>query len=251
MVKLTNKEYDALDGLRSTDVRRILENPYGYKINKKLSNRASLDIGSYAHAILLEPNTIDKDFTIYEKGKGSTEAVKAIRELGLTPISKDDAINIENAISALKKTEAYSLFNNCKFEMSFIKEYQDVMLKCKTDAVNENLIIDFKTTSTQGGASPSSFIKSCANYGYHIQAAHYIAVTEIQRFVFVVLELVEPYMVGVYTLDSVSLDFGLDKVKEAIEIYKNLYKFKNNLYIDTQDYSKIKTLTLPNWVYYQ
>ncbi|WP_301187729.1 PD-(D/E)XK nuclease-like domain-containing protein, partial [Helicobacter rodentium] len=221
------------------------------KIGEKDKDSASLKRGSYAHALLFEPETIDGEFGFYCGGKGAKEREKEIKEAEKTPILDSEKEQIDSAINALKESEVYSLFKNCEYEVSCFKEYKEVLLKCKIDALGKDYILDLKTTSLPNGANPNEFAKSCANYWYYTQAAHYMRVTGISKFLFVVLELNPPYMIGLYSLDIASLDFGFDELDRAIEIYKNLDKFKNNIYIDAKDFSKVRTISLPNYVYYK
>lgn len=250
-LKLTTAEYNEAKGLRSTEIKKILINPYAYKIREKDKSSASLKMGSYAHALLFEPEAIDNEFGFYCVGRGTKERAKEITEANKIPISDLEGAQIQSAINALKGSEVYKLFENCEYEVSCFKEYKEVLLKCKIDALGKDYILDLKTTSLPNGANPNEFAKNCANYGYYIQASHYMRVTGISKFLFVVLELNPPYMIGLYSLDVPSLDFGFDELDRAIEIYKSLDKFKNNIYIDTKDFSKVHTISLPNYVYYK
>ena len=249
-LKLTNKEYNEAEGIRITDIRRILENPYCYAQGVQSESTKAFDLGSLTHALLLEPEIVSKDFETYEGGLGVTKRIAEIESRGKIAIAEKDFERASKAVEALKNSEAYNLFAGCENEISCFNEFLGFTLKCKIDALGNDYILDFKTTSLRNGASPDNFIKHCANFGYYIQAAHYMLITGIKKFLFVVLELEPPYMVGLYCLDNPSLDFGLDEVKRALEIYKNLDKFKN-IYLDTKDFTKVMTLSLPNWVYYK
>ena len=91
-----------------------------------------------------------------------------------------------------------------------------------------------------------------ANYAYYLQAFWYLQVTQAKDFYFIVLELNDPYMVGVYKLSQSDLDFARDEAIRALNIYDNLEKYKDRVYLDNKnDFSMIQTLTLPNYVYYK
>ena len=104
-------------------------------------------------------------------------------------------------------------------------------------------------TTKFGGALPDAFMRAIASYGYYIQAAFYLNLLQADDFIFVAVETDEPFMIGVYELDRVSLDFGESEIRRAIEIYQNLDKI-DCVYKDS-DFKKKQTLTLPNWVYYK
>lgn len=57
-------------------------------------------------------------------------------------------------------------------------------------------------------------------------------------------------MVGVYKLDIAALELGETQIKKALKKYKNLNKYKANVYLD-DSYKVVKELRLPNWCYYE
>ena len=88
-------------------------------------------------------------------------------------------------------------------------------LKCRCDKINGDVIVDLKTTG-EGGASPDAFQKTVTAFNYHLQAAHYLQGTGAQSFVFVVIEKVFPYNIGVYKLDDEFLDYGYELQEQAL-----------------------------------
>ena len=58
-------------------------------------------------------------------------------------------------------------------------------------------------------------------------------------------------MVGVYKLDIAAfLSLVKRKLKKALKRYKNLNKYKANVYLD-DSYKVVKELRLPNWCFYE
>jgi hypothetical protein len=84
----------------------------------------------------------------------------------------------------------------------------------------QEMIADLKTSAN---ASPESFPKSIANYGYHRQSAFYLDVLEFatgiktNQFPHVVVEKEPPYAVAVYLLDDGSLEKGRQEYVQALE----------------------------------
>ena len=58
-------------------------------------------------------------------------------------------------------------------------------------------------------------------------------------------------MVGCYKLDGEAVEFGKSEIRRAIEIYKNLFKYKSPLYLNNLDFSKVQEINLPSWTYYK
>ena len=107
------------------------------------------------------------------------------------------------------------------------------------------LIIDLKTSQD---AETNSFQKKAYwNYGYHIQAAHYIngfeAVSgrKILAFIFVVIETEPPYAINIFKAADDFVNVGKNKVRELYELYASCFE-KNSW----PGYSEgIKELRLP------
>ena len=121
------------------------------------------------------------------------------------------------------------------------------MCKIRPDKLPGNgICVDIKTTDD---ASPEGFSKSCANYGYHIQAAFYLeGLTRItgeqhDTFVFIAVEKTPPYGIGVYYASHDFIAKGRELMGKALDIYSEC--LKTNLW---PCYSaEAKELNLPRW----
>ena len=82
--------------------------------------------------------------------------------------------------------------------------------------INGDTIIDLKTTG-EGNSNPDKFIKSVANYLYHLQAAHYLEVIGAKRFVFIAVEKVFPHAISITELDEDALAEGRWLRQEALK----------------------------------
>ena len=261
---LSNAEYRARkDFLSSSDVKAILENPFLFKNGGKVKESESLSLGSLIHTLILEPENLQRDFlempplnlrTNEGKEKKAILENQALSE-NKTLITSEMLEKATKCVEAFKKTSIYNLFKESgRAELSIFSKIDDMPCKCRPDYFidSKNIILDLKTTNIQGGASADAFVRAVANYKYYIQAAFYLELTRAKEFYFVVIETNEPYMVGVYKLDETSLNFGLNEIKRAFNIYKDLANFKENIYLDIEsDYKKVQEITLPNYVYYQ
>ena len=84
-----------------------------------------------------------------------------------------------------------------------------LQLKCRPDAVTQDLLWDIKTTREQNPLQ--TFWKSVFQYGYDIQAVHYLegawaADLKATQFVFLVTSTVPPYLCHAVTLPQRVLD---------------------------------------------
>jgi hypothetical protein len=102
--------------------------------------------------------------------------------------------------------------------MWWVDEETGLHLKCRRDKVIGDVIVDLKTAIAP---APKDFAKACANYGYHRQAAYYVAGQKAlsggcRGFVFVVVGKEPPHEVGVYELDVNALDLGRRQNRRAL-----------------------------------
>ena len=93
--------------------------------------------------------------------------------------------------------------------------------KIKCDKVNQNLIIDLKSTRD---ASPYGFARSCRNYRYDVQSAFYLdGVPDAKQFVFIACEA-ESARVEVYVAPEKMVQDGRRKYMENLETYVECLK---------------------------
>lgn len=122
-----------------------------------------------------------------------------------------------------------------------------VLCRCRPDWWrDDNVIVDLKTTED---ASPEGFAKSMANYRYDVQAAYYLDGVQQatgkrpKAFVFIAVEKKPPYGVGVYVLDSDSLELGRAQHQHDLRIYAECVRTG-----EWPGYGdKIQTISLPAW----
>lgn len=258
--EMSNSDYRAREGLSSSDIKMLLENPYKYKIGYKKPKSENLALGSAVHSLILEPENFKRDFLVMpdlnlrtKEGKEEKAKLEYEAESSGKILIKDESYKKAlDIVDNFKQRSVFDMFKNGVSEVSFFSEINGIKCKARPDYFiqDKGIILDLKTTSQENGASPDNFLKAIANFRYYIQAKWYMLLTGAKEFYFVVLETESPYMIGVYELDKVSLDFAEKEILRAFEIFRNLDKFQS-IFLDNLDYSKVQTLTLPNYVYYQ
>lgn len=184
----------------------------------------AMEFGSAAHASILgvgSPWVTDHYGTSRSKEAVAWRA--QAKADGVIILSSEDAAHVYAMTDKLRSIpEAVAALEGSHEVSMFTRHDSGVMLRGRADVIGAEGIVDYKTTSKL--ASPDDFTRSVTTFGYHLQAAHYIAqATELDlcppRFRFVVQEKTPPYEVGIYELDADFLAIGHDLVERAIQIY--------------------------------
>lgn len=167
----------------------------------------------------------------------------------LTPETWDQLHAMANAVHS--HPAAGALLTGCPGEAEKSVYWNDaitgVLCRCRPDWWrDDNVIVDLKTTED---ASPEGFAKSMANYRYDVQAAYYLDGVQQatgkrpKAFVFIAVEKKTPYGVGVYVLDSDSLELGRAQYQHDLRIYAECVRTG-----EWPGYGdKIQTISLPAW----
>ena len=266
---MTNAEYHARAEISKSDLDLLAKSPYLLKLKKdglyKSEATPSQILGSPVHKLVLEPNDFINEFALQpmvdrrtKDGKAEFEKFQSENQ-GKTIITHElyeTADIIREAVLNMQGTANF--LKDGKAEQSYFSEIDGIKVKCRPDFYNENLglIIDLKTTSD---ASPNGFMKSIANFNYHIQTAFYSDILrslgkKVNSFLFIAVETKEPYLVGFYELDEVAIDKGREKYKELLNLWK--WCVENNNYFQYGDFkdgklNPVKTLNLPTWKFYE
>ena len=117
-------------------------------------------------------------------------------------------------------------------------------VKARSDWFTGNTIVDLKTS--RSGAAPKEFAKAVANFGYHLQAAHYLEVTGAKRFIFLVVQSEWPFDVGLYELDEQSIDLGYRQRRRALD---QISECQISDHWPSHSESGVQSLTLPRWAF--
>lgn len=264
---LSQKAYREMKAyITSSDIKILLENPYFYFKGTEKKSSVYQELGSAIHSLILEEENFDRDFLILDKdinlrtkeGRAKKEELeKEALEKNKIILSYEiyeKAIEVKDAFKTSKIYNELFIKNKGYKEASFFNEINNQACKCRPDYFldDKNVIIDLKTVNTLGGASRNLFLKSIINYKYYIQASFYLQITGAEKFYFLALETENPYMVGMYELDSESLKFGDIEIERALNILKDKDKFKDNVYKDYFNGNYIITeLSLPSYLYNQ
>lgn len=206
---------------------------------------ARFDLGSTAHAVLLENDwskicVINPCDHVGKRGAPpvgwTNNSIRAARDAaraeGLIPILQDQAETVrqmvETAHEFISRSAIAGIFENGWPEQTLLWNEaikgKKVWLRARLDWLNHdyNLVLDYKTCQN---ASPQGFQRQIATMGYDIQAAFYlralsaVAGVEDVNFVFLAQEIEPPYACSLHTLSPAFLDMAADKVQHGIELW--------------------------------
>lgn len=250
------REYHAHPAVSKSVLDKVARSPLharAYLDGEREEPTPAMQFGTALHAAVLEPELYANSYVVFDgdrRTKAGKEAYELLISSGATIISRADY----DAISAMAKAITYHpvagayVGDSGKAEHSvfWTDQVSNLECKCRPDLWldQRGIIVDLKTTED---ASPAGFAKSVANYRYHVQAAHYLAGTQAERFIFIAVEKKAPYAVAVYELDPASLELGIQTRNRDLATYAVCAG--NNYWPGYSE--QIETLTLPGWAFPQ
>ena len=273
MLKMSDKDYFAIDALSNSDFRLLKESVLHYE-NKHLFpiSSASMIIGSAVHCLVLEPHTFQETYIVedflhcdkasntklYKQNKALwLESINAKNVSEKIKIGKDDkswyytiddkiVLSSKNFKSVAEMAErvnaiAGNFLSNGVAERAFISDFDGVPVKCKADYYREDLgvVIDLKTTK-----SIKDFKKSILEYGYGTQSAFYTDVISslgyrVDTFLFILVETTAPYMVSIQEMSYEGIEEGRAIYSELLQTWRD---YKENNIVNV-----VKTTNYPEW----
>ena len=214
----------------------------------------AMRIGTLTHLAVLEPDTFNSVTVIAplvdkrtKEGKSIWEQFKGEND-GKEILSLDEHEQIVAMRDSVRKHQAAGKLlarGGSEISVFAVCPQSKVMCKGRFDWLDGNTIVDLKTTED---ASPEGFAKSVANYRYHIQAAHYLALTGLvgikdATFKMIAVEKAAPYAVAVYELDAADLILAEAERIKLLEMFASCTQFQSwPAYSQT-----ITKISLPRW----
>lgn len=226
-------QYDCLEALNYSGSKELLKSPAHYRlyVTAEREQTKALRLGSYVHALVLEPVKARLAFAIAptcdrrtKDGKAIYEAFTSALEPGTTVLSADEAEEANLIAAAAKGCIERHGFKFKHTELMFLASYMDCPIKAAIDAVGESdgYLYDLKTCED---ASPAGFLKAVRAYRYNLQANFYKAAYQagfkehVQGFRFICVEK-ETLQTAVYELGPDLMAYGYTDFVKALETYK-------------------------------
>lgn len=238
---MTETEYRKAKGINKSTLWEIRKSPAHYKwlLNHPPEDTPALRLGRAVHAAILTPKPFSMDFAELPDWDIRTKAGKEARKEfmdalpdGVTPISRDDMQTVYAMRRAFKaSSEAKALIKKARREKPLFWTDQEtgLLCKCRVDAFTSTAAVDIKTAAD---GSTRAFQRDALKYGYHVQAAHYLAGIEAKTgwkpdWYFIVIEKAEPYAVHIFKASPGFLEYGayergrlMDKLKGCMDTGK-------------------------------
>lgn len=225
--------YHASPALSSTGARKLLLPScpaiFEYEREHGQERKQEFDFGTAAHTLLLgsgpQPHVVDADNYQTKLARKERDDAYARGDVPLLP-HEFDAVQ-EMVAKVRAHPTAGPLFTEGRAEVSLLwtDEATGVQCRARPDWLRADCIVDYKTSPS---AAPSHIAKSVANFGYHVQAAMYLAgAVELELlppdapFYFVFQAKEPPHLIKVVELDETALEIGHDRLTEALEVFRD------------------------------
>lgn len=244
------------NSLSSSGARKLLRCPALFKWERDhgAEHADHFDFGHAAHKYVLgEGAEISVIFAENWRTNKAKELKKAAYKAGKVPLlaQEDDAARaMARAVHAHPVAAALLASGVAEQSIYWTDPVAWIRLRARPDWITEYegrvTLVDYKTSQN---ADPRGFARSAADYGYHQQAAWYLAGARDQeiaydpRFIFIVQEKVRPYLVSVHEYTAEDLEIGDRRNREAIDLYAAC--MATDTWPAYGDH--IHTLRLPRW----
>lgn len=245
-------DYHAHPALGSSRLRELLKSPAHFKANLRRETEA-LALGSLVHTLVLEPETFPDRYVVTPKIDGRTKEGKAAK----AALADDPriAVDVETmgeasaCATSIMGHIVYKQIRDAQVEHTVFWTDAETGVECKArfDVLGP-LLVDLKTTRD---ASPKGFQRAIATYGYHLQAAHYMAGAiangmEPRGFLFACVETSAPYLPAGYLMGNPTLEQGERERREALLTYAQC--LRDDRWPGYND-DRIEVIDLPNWAW--
>ena len=231
---LTRAEYEAIPALSYSGMKELARSPAHYKswLTDKREETKALRIGKAVHCAFLQPDLWAKTYKAIPKCDRRTKEGKAVYEAFLDS-KKDGDIALpfeeyelatEVAQAAERISDAHIVRTGAWAETPLTAKDCKTPIKGIPDLIDgDGWIYDLKTTDD---ATERAVLRTILQYGYHIQAAHYLTLASahvdgIKGFRLIFVEKEKPYAGAVYEIAGDLLELGR---KTAAALYQTYDK---------------------------
>jgi len=192
-----------------------------------------LDLGSAAHALLLERDDSRIAWVPYDDWR--TNAAKEQRDQahnkGLMPVLTKHQPQLQQMVVIARQflfdSELGDILDTGTAEQTIVWEEtvngKKIWCRARADLVSEDrrILVDYKSTDS---AAPNTFIRQIGNMGYDVQSEFYTRglhrVSSVEpRFILFVQEIESPYACSLVALSNAYKEIAESKVNRALELW--------------------------------
>lgn len=225
--------YHAGPGISKTGLWKIYsKTPAHHRFGERAETKPQR-FGKAAHCAVLEPGLFERKFhrgTEDRRGNkwlAAQEIAAAQSKTCCTADEFDDALRLRDAIQRNPLVQRLTAgVPGIELSGYWRDEETGELCRCRPDLYSHELQVmaDLKST---GDASPFSFSKSVAEYGYHVQEAFYSQgwhvasnyTAHVQAFIFIAVESKAPFAHQIFELEPSAYAEGEAIAEKALRIY--------------------------------
>ena len=234
--RIPDCEYHSIDAFSSSGCKSILKTPAHFKalyIDKKFKRETeAMKLGTLVHTVVLDKRINDLVLKpkIDMRRKGAKEEMDSFYSSlsrSALAVTEDEFATVAGIYESIMNNKwcfdhlASGLVEHCGL---YTDTEHGVKVKFKPDLISTEgkYILDIKTCQDAG---TRSFQRSAIDYGYDIQAYHYLSSTiemleaKMHNFFFVCVEKEPPYAVKTYRAGDDLLTSGKRKYQQGIGMY--------------------------------
>ena len=192
----------------------------------------AMDLGSFVHSLILEPEKTDDEFVVWETPKRGAEWMQfSAQHKSKTIISAaQNTLGRTLAKAAMKHKAAQQLLKGGEAEATFCTQLFGTNIKVRADYLNvqSNYILDVKTTSKP--LTKDYLMSSIASLHYDLSAALYVDAfkkinnVESLDFYFIFVNTKDSLDVEVFKASNMLISNGRKKYKKALKILNKCLK---------------------------
>ena len=254
-INMDAANYREMDGISASDIKYILppKTPAHYNAYKtgqiKREETRALLIGTLCHLAVLEPDQLATSCAVKPDGIDMrTKEGKAWKEsVGDLPIidSTEATMLAGMKASVASHPAASVLLEGSQREVSLFSDHRTgLKIKGRLDILGDGFVADVKTAEA---GDAQGFASAIFRYNYHVQAAMYCQLANVERFAFIAVEKVAPFAVAVYELSPTALQIGYRALNDALDLIARCEDAN-----EWPSYSKMsQVIDLPSWAYKQ
>ena len=202
---------------------------FAYERDHGRPPKREFDLGHAAHRLVLgvgpELHVVDADNYLTKAARAERDEAYA---RGDVPLLAAEFDTVQAMAAKLREhpraAEAFAQGGVAESSLFWRDADTGVMCRARLDWLSDK-IVDYKTCTD---VSPGAIANAIARFGYHVQNAFYQAgaaeldlVDPDEPFLFVFQDKNPPHLVQVVELDDVALKIGYDRMRLALEIYRD------------------------------
>ena len=228
---ISDADYHACrNSLSSSGARLLLRAPAKFRhAQDNPTHKDVFDFGSAAHTLVLGKGdsiaVVDAESWRGKDAQEQRNTARANHQIPLLAADHRKALAMADAVHAHPLANELLSDGIAEHSGFWTDDRTWLQLRFRPDWITnwrgQTTVVDYKTSVT---ADPNQFARKAYDFGYHFQAAWYIAGYEAligvePRFLFIVQEKEPPYLTSVVEFDTGAVQAGLADMRTALDVF--------------------------------